>query len=90
MEAKPSFLGHSLMENRCRLIVGACLTPANVIGMRDGATPSAELVAGSSSRGVASHAWRPARRNPRLGHAVGDGRREGEGPADKARRASQD
>jgi transposase len=29
MEAKLAFLGHALMENRCGLIVGACLTPAN-------------------------------------------------------------
>jgi transposase len=29
MEAKLAFLGHALMENRCGLIVGACLTQAN-------------------------------------------------------------
>ena len=29
MEAKLAFLGHALMENRCGLIVGACLTPAH-------------------------------------------------------------
>ena len=28
-EAKLTFLGHALMENRCGLIVDACLTPAN-------------------------------------------------------------
>ncbi len=28
-EAKLAFLGHALMENRCGLIVDACLTPAN-------------------------------------------------------------
>ena len=29
MEAKLAFLGHALMENRCGLLVDACLTPAN-------------------------------------------------------------
>ena len=29
MEARLAFLGHALMENRCGLIVDACLTPAN-------------------------------------------------------------
>ncbi len=34
MEAKLAFLGHALMENRCGLIVDACLTPANGHGER--------------------------------------------------------
>jgi len=29
MEAKLAFLGHALMENRCGLVVDACLTPAD-------------------------------------------------------------
>ncbi len=29
MEAKLAFLGHALMENRCGLVVDACLTQAN-------------------------------------------------------------
>ena len=29
MEARLAFLGHALMENRCGLLVDACLTPAN-------------------------------------------------------------
>lgn len=29
MEAKLAFLGHALMENRCGLLVEACLTEAN-------------------------------------------------------------
>ena len=29
MEAKLAFLGHALMENRCGLLVDACLTPAD-------------------------------------------------------------
>src|SRR5665213_3185636 len=29
MEARLAFLGHALMENRCGLLVNACLTPAN-------------------------------------------------------------
>ncbi len=34
MEAKLAFLGHALMENRCGLIVDACLTPASGHGER--------------------------------------------------------
>jgi transposase len=34
MEAKLAFLGRALMENRCGLIVDACLTPANGHGER--------------------------------------------------------
>jgi transposase len=34
MEAKLAFLGHALIENRCGLIVDACLTPANGHGER--------------------------------------------------------
>jgi hypothetical protein len=46
-EAKLSFLGHALMENRCGLIVGACLTQAT-------AMPSAwPLREGRATRGPA-------------------------------------
>jgi Transposase domain (DUF772) len=37
MEAKLAFLGHALMENRCGLLIDACLTRADGHGERNGA-----------------------------------------------------
>jgi IS5 family transposase len=42
MEAKLAFLGHALMENRCGLLVDACLTRADGHGERNGALAMVE------------------------------------------------
>jgi transposase len=42
MEAKLAFLGHALMENRCGLLVNACLTRADGHGERNGALAMVE------------------------------------------------
>ena len=53
MEAKLAFLGHALMENRCGLVVDACLTQANGHAERLAALAMIEKRADRAR----SHAW---------------------------------
>ena len=55
MEAKLAFLGHALMENRCGLVINACLTEANGHAERLAALAMIEPTGYAPSR------WAPTR-----------------------------